>query len=97
MLGKYFDYGFKNFITPVFAGILQYIIYFFIVIGWLKFLFSPGELLSLTTSFFSRLFTTIILLPLSIIFVRMWLEFMVAITKIAQNSEEIKETLKSKQ
>jgi len=96
MFGKYFDYGFKNFITPVFAGILQYILYFFIIVGWLKFLFFPGELLSLTTSFFSRLLTTIILLPLSIIFTRMFLEFMVAMTKIAQNSEEIKDTLKSK-
>ena len=92
MIQKFFDFRFKHYITPIVAGVLQYIIYLFLVLGWLNFLFSQNYYIS----FGVRFLMTIVLLPVSIIGVRMWLEFMVAMVKIAENSEEIKDVLKSK-
>ena len=91
MIKYIFDFKFRYYITPIVAGILQYILYIFDILGWLSFLFSPNYYIS----FGARFFITLIFLPLSIIGIRMWLEFLVAMVKIAQNSEEIKEILKS--
>ncbi len=87
MIGKFFDFGFKHYITPVVVGVLQYILYALIILFALGFLFSSFEIY--------KLIVVLISVPISMIGVRIWLEFIVAILKIAENSEEIKDLLKS--
>jgi len=88
---KLFDFGFKQYITPTIAGIIQYILYAIIILAWLSFLFKPSY-----TSFAVKLIITVIFLPISMVGVRMWLEFIVAMTKVAENTGEIKDILKEK-
>ena len=86
------DLKFNKFITPIIAGALLLILYILATLGWLIFLFKGNPY----TSFFTRFIEFLILYPLTIIGIRLWLEFIVAMTKTADNTSKILEELKEK-
>jgi len=89
---RYFDFKFDNYISIYAVGILQYFVYILVIISMFSYLFSFNP----ETSFMKRLLVVIVSLPIFIVLVRVSFEFLVSMIKVAQNTEEIKETIKSK-
>ncbi len=88
-----FDFRFNRFITPVVSGVVLFILYAVVTVIWLAFLFGGDSY----TPFAVRFLITVVGYPLSIIGIRIWLETMVALTKIANITAEIKQHIKEKE
>ncbi|MBK3331672.1 DUF4282 domain-containing protein [Persephonella atlantica] len=88
-----FDFRFNRFITPVVSGAVLLILYAAATVGWLGFLFGGDSY----TPFIVRFLITAVGYPLSVIGIRIWLETMVALTKIANITAEIKQHIKEKE
>ncbi|MEO2069250.1 MAG: DUF4282 domain-containing protein [Desulfurobacteriaceae bacterium] len=89
MLKKLLDFRFETFITPYILGAVLGILYIVAVLGWLGYLFTGDG------SFIERLILLVIGLPLSIVGIRVWVESIVSIVKIAENTSKIVEELEA--
>ena len=86
------DLKFNKFITPSIAGAVLIILYVVSTLGWIVYLFSNNPFVPFAT----RLIEFLIGYPLTIIAIRLWLEFIVAMTKVADNTSKILDEISKK-
>ncbi|WP_457641926.1 DUF4282 domain-containing protein [Persephonella sp.] len=84
MFKALFDLKFNSFITPTVAGIMLVIFYLFAVLVWINYLINVYY-----PNFFFRLIIALIGLPISLVFIRVWFETIIALIKTAESSLKI--------
>ena len=75
-----FDAKFERYITPAIAGILMYATYAIVTVMWLIMMFQGG---------FSNTIMALIGIPVSLVFIRIWFEGLVALVKTAEASTKL--------
>ena len=82
-----FDIRFEKYITPSIAGIIMYVSYVVVAVMWALMAIQGG---------FYGFFMAVIGLPLTIVFLRIWFEGLVALVKTAEASSKIARLMEEK-